>query len=705
MIRILTLFHVIFLFGKGYAGNLKNDSLKIDSLTLIIQGNSDDLDRANAYIELTDLIYYANPDTIYHIHRVVKDICDKKSTAVNRKDFLKISGANHSNLAYHFNKISKLDSALFYYQKTVHNYKLIRDTLALAQVYNHMAYWYSENLNLDSAKSYIQKSIQLSQAIGDVKQLILGYNELSHLYELENRVNYSIEYLYKSLKLLDEIDSPKEKIIIHNNIAVLSVKLKEFKLALSHCRKGLKLCKQGEYKNLEALLYNNIGDIYNKMSHYDTAIYYFNRGLDKYLSIHNERGIGNSYLLIGDAYLNKGQLDSALLFALKSLELRENSNQRLGLSTFSKYKVCHIYFLKKNYRMAKKYGLEAFEEAQLLGLKEAIATTSKVLSVIYEHEGNFKEALQMNRISSNLEDSLWTTDNQKEMLRQQLTYEYNKKQMIANNEIQLLNEKQRASGLELALAKRQRAIFFGIGMVLFVFLALLLLFYRQNKRKNTILNVQKKRLEMALEENALLLKEVHHRVKNNLQMISSLLSLQSRSVENLEALDILKAGQNRVKSVALIHQKLYQDKDISKINLKDYVNQLFKHIQSLYFKKEKEITLESNINDELQLDIDTAVPLGLIINELITNSFKYAFIDVNLGRIQISVDQEADKFKLLYKDSGKGLPKDFSFEGSGSFGMKLTQLLTKQLQGTITYSVEQGFVIEFYNLEYRKKSA
>ncbi len=188
-------------------------------------------------------------------------------------------------------------------------------------------------------------------------------------------------------------------------------------------------------------------------------------------------------------------------------------------------------------------------------------------------------------------------------------------------------------------------------------------------------------LSVSLKEKDILLKEIHHRVKNNLQVISSLLSLQSQTVKDAQSQKIFMESQNRIHSIALIHEKLYQSKDLSHINICDYINELLRDLLYSYGTNPENIKTETYI-DNLFLNIETAIPCGLIINELVSNSLKYAFPGGKKGEIRIHFNKyENSKLILIVKDNGVGLPGDINFRKGETLGLKLVSNLSKQLNG------------------------
>jgi two-component sensor histidine kinase len=207
----------------------------------------------------------------------------------------------------------------------------------------------------------------------------------------------------------------------------------------------------------------------------------------------------------------------------------------------------------------------------------------------------------------------------------------------------------------------------------------------------------------SLQEKEVLLREIHHRVKNNMQIISSLLNLQIQHVKDEEAENVLKESQGRVKSMAMIHEKLYQSDSFSKINFKNYAERLVRDIFFSYGIKSHSIVPVLDIED-IKIGIDTAIPLGLIINELVTNSVKYAFSEYK-GTIKIEFKSSADGLELIVADDGIGLPKDFNFENTKTLGLQLVNSLVKQIDGKIKLDISNGteFKITFKELKYKER--
>ncbi|MBN2227444.1 MAG: HAMP domain-containing protein [candidate division Zixibacteria bacterium] len=206
--------------------------------------------------------------------------------------------------------------------------------------------------------------------------------------------------------------------------------------------------------------------------------------------------------------------------------------------------------------------------------------------------------------------------------------------------------------------------------------------------------VERKRVEdritKSLREKEVLLKEIHHRVKNNLQVISSLLNLQSRCILDPKALEMFTESQHRVRSMALIHEKLYQSQDLSLIDFSEYTRNLTTYLTRSYAVDSGRINLHVDVKD-IYLGIDTAVPCGLILNELVSNSLKHAFATGEKGEIAIKLrHKENGTMQLTVSDNGRGMPENLDFHNTESLGMQLVTTLTSQLKGTIVLDRSGG---------------
>ena len=205
-------------------------------------------------------------------------------------------------------------------------------------------------------------------------------------------------------------------------------------------------------------------------------------------------------------------------------------------------------------------------------------------------------------------------------------------------------------------------------------------------------NMQKQ-IETSLKEKDVLLKEIHHRVKNNLQIIISLLNLQTGYIKDEVTLKAVKDGQSRVRSMALVHEKFYQSDELSEIDFAEYIEKLCHYLYQSYGDKTDRIDVQIK-GDKIGLDMDTAMPCGLLVNEIVSNAYKYAFPDQEKGTILIEFKKSNGKMTLFIHDNGIGFPIEYDLEKSESLGMQLIQALTSQLDGELKVSRENGTTFE-----------
>ncbi len=321
---------------------------------------------------------------------------------------------------------------------------------------------------------------------------------------------------------------------------------------------------------------------------------------------------------------------------------------------------------------------------------------NRLLSVYYEKTEDYKNAAFYLRKNLRIRDSI--IGNESELRKQQLAtvmqqdLELSRK-MVAQQKLDL--EKSRSE--MLAQERTSNLVLISFFFTLLGFAGLVYAYLKSIKNQRLIAE-QKYIIENSLVEKDSLLKEIHHRVKNNLQMVSSLLSLQTKNTRSKAAIEALEEGKSRVKAMALIHQKLYQNEDLSVIEMQSYIESLINSVQSVYRKggHNIEITIDA---EAVELDIDRAIPFGLILNELVSNSFKYAFPeDDGKGKINIQIHKTENREGYFeYSDNGIGLPEDTDERINTSMGIRLMNRLANQLQTTLNVDNKVDGVRYWFN--------
>ena len=327
---------------------------------------------------------------------------------------------------------------------------------------------------------------------------------------------------------------------------------------------------------------------------------------------------------------------------------------------------------------AKKHLDVEFDNITVL---QAIKKNS-LLAAFYDKVENYKNASIYYKRNERIKDSL--AKKQSALIKQQLVT------IVANEDLEnsqrLIDEQKRINELARSEMKakdeRINLVFISLIFTLLGFAGLVYAYLKSIKNQRLIAE-QKHIIENSLVEKDSLLKEIHHRVKNNLQMVSSLLSLQTKNTRSKAAIEALEEGKSRVKAMALIHQKLYQNDDLSVIEMQGYIESLINSVQSVYKKGGHNISITIDA-EGTELDIDRAIPFGLILNELVSNSFKYAFPENDDdGKIYIHLRKNGDQGYFEYTDNGIGLPEDTDERAHSSMGIRLINRLVNQLQSKL----------------------
>lgn len=356
-----------------------------------------------------------------------------------------------------------------------------------------------------------------------------------------------------------------------------------------------------------------------------------------------------------------------------------------------------LYLAEANLQMdhfsaAKKYLDVEFDNISVL---QTIKKNS-LLAAFYDKVENYKNASIYYKRNERIKDSL--SKKQSALIKQQLVT------IVANEDLEnsqrLIDEQKRINELARSEMKakdeRINLVFISLIFTLLGFAGLVYAYLKSIKNQRLIAE-QKHIIENSLVEKDSLLKEIHHRVKNNLQMVSSLLSLQTKNTRSKAAIVALEEGKSRVKAMALIHQKLYQNDDLSVIEMQGYIESLINSVQSVYKKGGHNITITIDA-EGTELDIDRAIPFGLILNELVSNSFKYAFPDNDdNGKIYIHLRKNGDQGYFEYTDNGIGLPEDTDERAHSSMGIRLINRLVNQLQSKLNIDREVEGVRFWFN--------
>ncbi|WP_083930689.1 sensor histidine kinase [Eudoraea adriatica] len=534
-------------------------------------------------------------------------------------------------------RMEKLDSARFVLESAMK--KVLKKDLPL--LYTQLGYVSERQGKLDKAADIAMETFLLGEELKDKRAMAVAFSDLSNLFWKQSRFEKALEYGLKALTLFEE-----------RGLSDLDY---DFTLYLvGNCYMALN-------EHEEALKYYEhsiaIGERYG----------FFNNLCDVYISMVYLRAYLNDFEaadLAGKRAIKYGELlDNNFMLMRSWLSIGKSQNLQ------GKY-ISAIESLKRSIEIATSdfgddfYLSQAYEE----------------LGKAYAGNHNYREAYQAYAEYDKLKKEIFTTKADQHISLLLTEFDVAQKEstiMVQENQI----KKQRSRQTLMIL----------IGCLLLFILLLLYNTIQTNKKKNRLLKKQN-------DEKEYLLKEIHHRVKNNLEIVSSLLSLQSEQVGDSKVADAMQKSQNRVHSMSMIHQKLYQGKSFSSIEMKEYFRNLGNYIVDIYGASDRiQIMCEMK---ELQLDVDTAIPIGLIVNELLTNSLKYAFPENRKGLIKISLVASGNQLHLDVSDNGIGRNYQDKVQGTG-FGTQLIDLLTRQLEGKMSLNIKKGTAVSFEFLNHK----
>ena len=399
---------------------------------------------------------------------------------------------------------------------------------------------------------------------------------------------------------------------------------------------------------------------------------------------------------IGKCYVQLERCKEAIPHLEKAIaDIKKFSGNGLPVEiTDNSLAISECYLLLEDYEKATDYLSDDLRTNSTANLLQK----NRLLALYYDKTSDYKNSAMYLRRNLRIRDSL--ISNESELQKQQLATVMQQdidisRKMVAQQKLDL-----EESRLEMSAQKRtSKLVLISFFFTLLGFAGLVYAYLKSIKNQRLIAE-QKYIIENSLVEKDSLLKEIHHRVKNNLQMVSSLLSLQTKNTRSKAAIEALEEGKSRVKAMALIHQKLYQNEDLSVIEMQSYIESLINSVQSVYRKGGHNIDITVD-TEGVELDIDRAIPFGLILNELVSNTFKYAFPenDEN-GKIYIQIRKTEDREGYFeYSDNGVGLPKDTENISKTSMGIRLMNRLANQLQTTLNVDKNVDGVRYWFNFK------
>jgi two-component sensor histidine kinase/tetratricopeptide (TPR) repeat protein len=570
-----------------------------------------------------------------------------------------------------------------------------KDTAAVNAL-NKKANGFSQT-NFDSMRFYSKQAYAIASEIGypEGKARSRG---IEAMYQ-RRKGNYaeSIAICLEVIKTYDSLGLIKRRITTQSLLADTYKEMGGDKGTAEYLQKGLELAKatqkaaeQYNFPDEVIAALNEQGIILRDMSQHsdrkdlmDSALVLYERGVQIIQQTgQGEDQLGKLYNNISQVYNeHRGDYPRALDYLFKAVAFNTQRNNFMSLS-YNYGNISDVYARQNDLSRAKIYAHQMLYVSEVLKAPHRKVNAYRNLTRVSRKMNQFDSALYYNELAVEISDSLNNVEKAAQIADMQVKYETDKVNS-KNNELVAVNR------------IRQQQLWFAGGAAL-IMGALVLISVIQNRR----LRLQKKQIADQSDRLQWMMKELHHRVKNNLQIVSSLLNLQSYRLKDEESVAAIKESQLRVQAMSLMHQRLYQVDDVSMVNFKLYLTDLAETLMRAYGYGADDFDLKIEVEQEF-LDVDTVMPMGLLVNEIITNSFKYAYKDVSRPELLIRLAAGDKQLKLEIADNGPGMSDSGNKAG---FGKKLIAALTQQLKAKYTVDTTNGTSYTF-DIPYTKEKA
>ncbi len=585
------------------------------------------------------------------------------------------------DIAYYLNS-SYPDSAIIFAER---GYRLARAlNFTSGQIWNlyQKGLGYELSGNFEEAVKVYHRALDLAHESGDDLSRAKFYNILGVAHYFEGGFTEAIDYYSRGFALSDSVRYAEGKAHALNNLGVIYRKQRRFDRALDIYEKSLSLKKMERDTHGMIISYYNIGLSHSYLGDYEKSLQNLLMAQELSMSVGQMRWDENHIdVAIGIAHYNLGNLEWAeihLTQAIEKLEVSANSEYISALVHLGAIEMENGLTTEGASRIEKAYDL-----ALNLGHPVVLRDVLKERAQAAETIGHMDRAVESWKDYNDLNEELQSEAQNWAMEEMQARFELKDKEMtIALQQLDLERER----------AEKNLYLISGIFALLLFTVSLVFIIYSWKQRKQLEMEMALK--EEALQNNELLFREMHHRTKNNLQLLSSLLSLRERNSKIPDVQQALQSSKDSVGAISLLHHRLYQKGDYRSVDFKPYLNDLTNYFIGAFGLKERNIDLKCKC-DDLQLDTDTAIPLGLIINELVTNSIKHAFDERGEGEIGIDLKLTGNQtLKLIVRDNGNGMV-DHSAENNGT-GNNLLRIFSEKFGARLSYKpLPQGTAVEF----------
>jgi two-component sensor histidine kinase len=545
-----------------------------------------------------------------------------------------------------------------------------KDTLVsntIARFYDQVGFYYFQKSDYLNALRFFTWSLGIYEQTGYFKQEAYNAQNVAAIFRQIGDLNEALRYGKRALSLFEKLGDDGGIAISLYTLSIINRGQEDLELAEQYARRSLSIYNQMDDINGKARVYNLLAGISRDYKDDETALKYYDDALSIYKQTNQYQGKANIFNNIGSVLKDQKKFKKSLEFLNRAKELCDSIDYKRG-KVFSMINLADVNFRLGNIPEAKKTGTQALSLAQNILDIESVKKGAEFLIDVYKNENNWRKAYEMQEI-------VIQTDQQINRQKKEQMLEYEAIRSFYERD-KLLEEKERekANSISAYQEDRQNILLIAGGIVIGLLILLLIIGYAKlNDSKSKNVEIQKQS-----DERKLLLQEVHHRVKNNFQIVSSLLRLQYYSIENKEMSKVFNEAIMRINAMSIVHDIIYKQEAFSNINAQEYFEKLLEQLKRLSDKKIETEALITGGN----LKIETLIHLGIITNELFINSLKYGFNqNISNPRVKVILTQKENQYELNYFENGKGMEKD---EYKKSFGMDLISTIIEQHNGMVS---------------------
>ncbi|MEO1258439.1 MAG: tetratricopeptide repeat protein [Bacteroidota bacterium] len=551
--------------------------------------------------------------------------------------------------------------------------------MVLAESYSIRAYCAYAQADYPKAIELAKKAVEVNQTNLDIPEIeretgIAGaITQIASCYLEMGNFDEAVANFTGALRIVEKYNTIHSQITILHNLANCYLRQNNYSEAIKYSHKCLSMAKGQPFNNNKASAYNILGGIYSQESQLDSALFYFSKSIDAYRELEMPDHLATAYTNLGAVYLKSANPDKCIEYSEKAYAIVKNQNS-LPVTLPIYLNFGNAYAELNSFKKSLNYLNKTLSLSDESGSLDYKNKALKGLSNLYFKMGDLGRAYDYHLKFYEIDKEIFGLEKEKEIQQVRIKYETDK------TEAELEKEK---ALTDLQSAKLTQN---SIGLAAAIIVAgLLTLLYFQLKKKNGV-------LKEARQTEALLRKESEHRIKNHLQMVAAFFRLHSQDVKEEAAKQLVKEGKNRIEAVGLLYQQLQINKGHhNMIKVKEYVDELTANLL-LSLDPRSSMDYSSHI-DDMELDPDQAVKLGLIINELVSNSLKHFPLDTEKPKLELSLKKDRE-IKLRIQDNGPGLPRDFNTRKDRSFGIRLVELMSKQLNGEFSFYNNPGACFE-----------